>query len=123
MFVLRCVITTRVGISKMHPHFMVAVLIFFTKTQCAVGDRKRTVQAYLPFLWESGLLDKPAYTSPFAWHHTWSGARWHRQVCIGEFFFNNTGGVSIVVAWDAPSGTVEVPSNQVHMLLLYHSAD
>ena len=49
MFVLRCVIATRVAMCKMHPHFMVAVLIFFHEDQGVVGDRKSTVQAYLPF--------------------------------------------------------------------------
>ena len=32
-------------------------------------------------------------------------------------------GFSIVAAWAAPSSTVEVPSNQIHMLHWHRSAD
>ena len=51
------------------------------------------------------------------------GARCHREVRICEGFFLNTGELSIVAACSAPGGTVEVPSNQVRMLLQHHSAD
>ena len=43
VFVLRRTIAPRVSMSDMHSHFVVATLIFFPKTQRAVGDGLRTV--------------------------------------------------------------------------------
>ena len=37
VFVLRRTIAPRVSVSEMHPHFVVAALVFFLKTKRAVG--------------------------------------------------------------------------------------
>ena len=127
MFISRCILPPRACNCEMHPYFMVTALILFTKTQSVVGDREHTMQAYFPLFMGVRWLEKPSYISPFARHGTclpqWCGARWHRQIRIGKGFFNDTDECSIVAAWAAPSGTVEVPSNQVHMLFQHHSAD
>ena len=43
VFVLRRAIASRVSMSETHPHLMVATVIFFLKTQRAVGVGERTV--------------------------------------------------------------------------------
>ena len=68
------------------------------------------------FSWGSGGLRNPHTSAHPPGTRTWPpqqcGTRWHQQVRIGEGFFNNTGGFSIVAAWAAPSGTVEVPATK-----------
>ena len=59
-------------------------------------DRKRTVQSCFPPFRTVRWLGKSAHISRFTWHCTWApqccGAEWHRQVCIGNGFFDDTGG-------------------------------
>ena len=60
------------------------------------GGGKRTVQSYFPPFMRVQWLEKSAHISRFTWHCTWApqccGAKWHRQVCIGNSFFDDTGG-------------------------------
>ena len=124
MFVLRCVSATRVGMCKMHPHFKVAVLIFFHEDPGCCG-RQKTHRASVPAIFHGspGCLRNPR--TPAHSHGTALGlgpGGIDRSVSVNSSSIIQVV-FSIVAAWAAPSGTFEVPSNQVHMLLLYHSAD
>ena len=91
VFVLRRAIASRVSMNEMHPYLMVAASIFFTKTQRAVGDGERTMQASLPHILGVRRLVKPDTST-------------HSPGILP----------SIAAAWAAANGTVEVTSNQVH---------
>ena len=42
---------------------------------------------------------------------------------LSESFFNNAGESSVTAAWAAPSGTVEITRNHIHMLFQHYSTD
>ena len=70
--------------------------VLFRECPKYCGDRKRTVQSYFPPFMRVRWLEKSAHISRFTWHCTLApqccGAKWHRQVCIGKGFFDDTDG-------------------------------
>ena len=107
----------------MHPYLMVAAPILFTKTRGVVQKApcKRTCR----FSWESGGLRKPQTSdqspSTAPGHHNGGTPSDTSKFVPATGFLKNTGEFLIVAAWAAPSDTVEVPNNQIHML--HHSKD
>ena len=81
---------------QVHPYFMVAALIFFTKTPGMVGDRKSTVQSYFPPFMRVRWLEKSAPGTTPGLHNGVGPGGIGKSV--GKGFFNDTGRFSIVAA-------------------------
>ena len=67
------------------------------------------------------MLEKPTHIRPRTRHRPWTaqwcGDRRHRQVTVGEGFFDDT---EDIVAGGASLSSVEITNNQVHFLVEHH---
>ena len=81
------------------PYLVTAALIGLLDAQSIVANGECAVLPYSPTLVRVWGLDKPTHVSPRSRHRPgtpqWCGARRHRQVTIGESFFDDTDIVGI----------------------------
>ena len=81
-----------------------------------------TVLLCSPTLVRVRMLEKPTHIRPRTRHRPWTaqwcGDRRHRQVTVGEGFFDDT--EDIVAGGASLSTSVEITSNQVHFLVEHH---
>ena len=90
-----------------------------------VVNGKCTVLTYSPTLIRVRGLEKSTHVCPRTQHRPCTpqrcGAGRHRQVTVGESFFDDTDNFGAGGA--SPSSPVEISSNQVHMLFKHQSAN